>query len=115
MSEGKQKQYRPYNLKDSAHLTPDSPEFYSFGVNIAILTKYGRGIYIRHGNEDRCSSFFATLGTIVNKLELSFGKANEEGEQPASTLSFTRPQVHQAGQYLRICPQKAQLSLRLLE
>lgn len=68
------KTFRPFKLEDSYPLTPDNPEFYSFDVNLAILTKYGRGVYIRHGNEDRCSSFFATLGTIVNKLELSFGR-----------------------------------------
>lgn len=71
------KSFRPFKLEDSSQLTPDHPDFYKFDVNLVILTKYGRGIYIRHGNEDRCSSFFATLGTIVNKLELSFGKINE--------------------------------------
>ena len=65
-------------------MTPDNPDFYKYEVNLAILTKYGRGIYIRHGNEDRCSSFFATLGTIVNKLELSFGRSKEGVEEPAS-------------------------------
>lgn len=51
---------------------------------MVILTKYGRGIYIRHGNEDRCSSFFATLATIVNKIEMSFGKSVEGKEEAAS-------------------------------
>ena len=62
------KAFRPYKLKDTSTLTPDHPDFHSHDINLAILTKYSRGIYIRHGNEDRCSSFFATLGTIVNKL-----------------------------------------------
>lgn len=62
------KSFRPYKLEDFSTLTPDNPEFYKVDVNVVILTKYGRGIYIRHGNEDRCSSFFATLGTIINKL-----------------------------------------------
>lgn len=79
---------RPFHaldIRDTSTLTPDHADFRQLDVNLAILTKYGRGVYIRHGNEDRCSSFFATLGTIVNKLELSFGK----GEQsPASTLSI---------------------------
>jgi hypothetical protein len=78
------KAFRPYKLEESSTLTPDNPEFYSFDVNLAILTKYGRGVYIRHGNEDRCSSFFATLGTIVNKLEMSFGRVTEGREEPAS-------------------------------
>jgi len=69
------KAFRPYKLKDTSTLTPDHPDFHSHDVNLVILTKYSRGIYIRHGNEDRCSSFFATLGTIVNKLEMSFGRA----------------------------------------
>jgi hypothetical protein len=68
------KSYRPYDLKDNFALTPDHPDFRKLDINLAILTKYGRGVYIRHGNEERCSSFFATLGTIVNKLELSFGR-----------------------------------------
>jgi hypothetical protein len=55
-------------MTDSLHLTPDHPEFRFIPLNLVILTKYGRGVYIRHGNEDRSSSFFATLGTIVNKL-----------------------------------------------
>lgn len=74
--------FRPFKLEDSYALTPDNPDFYNFDVNLAILTKYGRGVYIRHGNEDRCSSFFATLGTIINKLELSFGHMNEGREEP---------------------------------
>ena len=62
------KVYRPYKLKDTSTITPDHPDFFKQDINLVILTKYSRGIYIRHGNEDRCSSFFATLGTIVNKL-----------------------------------------------
>ena len=65
--------YCPYDIPRSSHITPDNPAFHSFDLNIAILTKYGRYVFIRHGNEERCSSFFATLATIVNKLELSFG------------------------------------------
>lgn len=68
------KPFHPLELKDNSALTPDHPDFRQLDINLVILTKYGRGVYIRHGNEDRCSSFFATLGTIVNKLELSFGK-----------------------------------------
>ena len=79
------KTFRPYKLKDTSTITPDHPDFHKNDVNLVILTKYSRGIYIRHGNEDRCSSFFATLGTIVNKLEMSFGKAVEGSEVPAST------------------------------
>lgn len=78
------KWFCPFKLEESSPLTPDNPEFYKFDVNLVILTKYGRGVYIRHGNEDRCSSFFATLGTIVNKLELSFGRTVEGREEPAS-------------------------------
>lgn len=73
--EGRQtgKGFRALKLQDAGSLTPDHPDFFKPDVNLAVLTKYGRGIYIRHGNDERCSSFFATLGTIVNKLELSFG------------------------------------------
>lgn len=70
-------------MVDSLHLTPDHPDFRFIPLNLVILTKYGRGVYIRHGNEDRSSSFFATLGTIVNKLELSFGRGEES---PASKI-----------------------------
>jgi hypothetical protein len=62
------KSFHPLELKDNSSLTPDHPDFRSLDINLVILTKYGRGVYIRHGNDDRCSSFFATLGTIVNKL-----------------------------------------------
>ena len=86
-----EKAFRPYILEQSSNLTPDNPEFYKFDVNLVIMTKYGRGIYIRHGNQDRCSSFFATLGTIVNKLEMSFGKAKEGVEEPASIFVPTQP------------------------
>ena len=44
------KSFRPYKLEDSSALTPDHPDFHKFDVNLAILTKYGRGVYIRHGN-----------------------------------------------------------------
>ena len=60
--------YCHYDIPKSSHLTPENPEFHNFPTNLAILTKYGRYVFIRHGNEDRCSSFFATLATIVNKL-----------------------------------------------
>ncbi len=78
--------FHPLELKETSTLTPDHPDFRLLDINLAILTKYGRGVYIRHGNEDRCSSFFATLGTIVNKLELSFGKGENN---PASRAVIT--------------------------
>lgn len=60
--------YIPYDIKRTNHIGPDNPLFHSFDLNLVILTKYGRFVFLRHGNEDRCSSFFATLTTIVNKL-----------------------------------------------
>ncbi len=42
--------FRPFLITDSSYLTPDNPEFFKFDMNLAILTKYGRYIYIRHGN-----------------------------------------------------------------
>lgn len=42
--------FRSRKFEDTYHLTPDHPDFYKLDVNLAILTKYGRGIYIRHGN-----------------------------------------------------------------
>lgn len=80
------KSHIPYEIKKTNHIGPDNPQFHSFDLNVAILTKYGRYVFLRHGNEERCSSFFATLATIVNKLEMSFGSET----QPASTLSITQ-------------------------
>jgi hypothetical protein len=62
------KGYCPYEIQKTNHITPDNPLFHSFNLNLVILTKYGRFVFIRHGNEERCSSFFATLATIVNKI-----------------------------------------------
>ena len=45
------KPFRAYELKDNFSLTPDHPDFRKLDINLAILTKYGRGVYIRHGNE----------------------------------------------------------------
>ena len=44
------KKYQSFALTDTSALTPDNPDFYKCPTNIVILTKYGRGIYIRHGN-----------------------------------------------------------------
>lgn len=74
------KGYIPYDMPKTNTLTPDNPQFHSFSLNVVILTKYGRYVFIRHGDENRCGSFCATLSTIVKKLELSFGKE----DSPAS-------------------------------
>jgi hypothetical protein len=45
------KAFTPFKLEDTYSLTPDHPDFNKQPINLAILTKYGRGIYIRNGNE----------------------------------------------------------------
>lgn len=44
------KEFRPFILEDTSAITPDHPDFKKIPINMAILTKYGRGVYIRHGN-----------------------------------------------------------------
>jgi hypothetical protein len=45
------KEFKPFILEDTSTITPDHPNFKKIPINLAILTKYGRGVYIRHGNE----------------------------------------------------------------
>lgn len=44
------KGYYPYEIQKTNHITPDNPLFHSFDLNVVILTKYGRFVFIRHGN-----------------------------------------------------------------
>lgn len=44
------KGYCPYDMPKTNHITPDNPQFHSFDLNLAILTKYGRYVFIRHGD-----------------------------------------------------------------
>ncbi len=58
----------PLRLEDHSDLTPDMSLFHALPLNAVILTKFGRYVYLKHGNENKCGSFFATLSTIINKL-----------------------------------------------
>ena len=45
-----QKGYIPYDIVKTNTITPDNPAFHSFPLNLVILTKYGRYVFIRHGD-----------------------------------------------------------------
>lgn len=45
-----QKGYIPYDIVKTNTITPDNPVFHSFPLNLVILTKYGRYVFIRHGD-----------------------------------------------------------------
>lgn len=55
------------------------PEFKRHKLNVFVLTRNGRPIFARYGNEIKCSSFLATFSAISGKIT-KFYSDNPETE-----------------------------------
>ena len=50
------------------------PEFKKHKINVFVMTGYGRPIFVRYGDEIKCSSFLATLSAIFGKLSIFYSE-----------------------------------------
>ncbi len=66
------KLYIPHSINKFVDESPDSPRYSRHKRHVFIMTKVGRPIYVRYGDEISLSSFLATLAAIVEKLCIYF-------------------------------------------
>lgn len=67
-----QKIFNSYKLIKHQTQNPSQREFHRHQRHYFILTKYGKPIFSRYGDEIGCSSLLASLSTIIEKYQLSY-------------------------------------------
>lgn len=77
------------HLKKCETETPEMESFKRHKINVFVATTYGRPIFVRYGDEIKCSTFLGTMWAIFNKVCIFYS----DNEQPSSTQRDIQPSI----------------------
>ncbi|EAR95565.1 trafficking protein MON1 (macronuclear) [Tetrahymena thermophila SB210] len=83
-NQGIQKEkYKPFSINKHNNYQITSPEYNKHKRHVYIMTKAGRPVYVRYGDEIESSSFIATMGAIFEKFHIYFSsdKSNSKWQK----------------------------------